>query len=299
MSAYTTFRVGGPAEALCEVPDLLTLQQVTAFLGAEGVAYLAAGWGGNLLVSDEGLKGVVIVLRGELAQVRRLAGAENRISAGGGLGIPDLLSFCRRQGLGGLEFLAGIPGTVGGAVAMNAGAFGGSIGERVAAVKLVDGTGALTCREGSALHFGYRGFEVPSGGSSPGRGQIIVEAQLHLEREERVAIARRMRGYLAKRRQRQPLEHPSAGSVFKNPAGDHAGRLIERAGLKGHRIGGAMISTKHANFIVNTGDARAADILRLMDLVRQRVREQSGIELEPEIRMVGFFGQGGAAGESG
>jgi UDP-N-acetylmuramate dehydrogenase len=277
MAPYTTFRVGGKAEALCEVKDLAQLKELLAFASRENLPYLAVGKGSNILVKDRGLKGIALLLQGELEGVEEKGGT---IHAGGGLGLSELVRFSHKRGLAGLEFLAGIPGTVGGAVAMNAGAWGKSTGDVVTVVETLTADGTRLAMKKSELPFGYRRAGLPA-------GAVVVKAQFKGTPDRPEAIGERIRDYLERRKTGQPLEYPSAGSVFKNPPQDFAGRLIESVGLKGKRVGGAMISEKHANVIVNVGGASAEDILLLMDTARQRVREQTGIDLEPEIKVVG------------
>jgi UDP-N-acetylmuramate dehydrogenase len=280
MDRYTTFRVGGKAEALCFLRELGELQDAVSFLTGEKIPYLVVGKGSNLLVKDGGLEGVVMMLQADLAAVSGDAGDDRIVLAGGGLGIMELLTYCSGKGLAGLEFLAGIPGTIGGAVAMNAGAWNQDVGGRVEGIEVVTGEGEETRMDRVDLGFSYRTCAIPE-------GSVIVGIRFKLDRERPEDVAAGVARNLKKRMGSQPLGYPSAGSVFKNPPEDHAGRLIERAGLKGKRIGGAMISPEHANFIVNTGGARAADILALMELARSRVKEQTGVDLEPEIRIVG------------
>jgi UDP-N-acetylmuramate dehydrogenase len=280
MNQYTTFRTGGKAEALYITRDLSFLQRTVSYLSKERIPYLVVGNGSNLLVRDGGLKGVAIVLRGNLATIEQSEEDDQIIQVGAGLSIGHLLSHCNKHGLVGLEFLAGIPGTVGGAVAMNAGAFGGDILGVIHEIQVVTGQGELCTMERSQLDFSYRQSSIP-------KETVIVRATFRLRSESAESVGQKVADYLARRKAKQPLEYPSGGSVFKNPPNDYAGRLIERAGLKGTRVGGAMISPKHANFIVNTGGARAEDILALIDLARDRVREETGIELEIEIRVVG------------
>jgi UDP-N-acetylmuramate dehydrogenase len=274
---YTTFRVGGRAEALCAVKDLLQLKALLSFLTKESVPFLVVGKGSNLLVRDGGLKGIALLLKGELEGVEE---KEGTIHAGGGLGLSELVRFSHKKGLAGLEFLAGIPGTVGGAVAMNAGAWGKSTGDAVTAVEILTGAGERITKSSAELRFGYRKAVLPA-------GSVVVKARFKGTPDSPEAVGERIRDYLERRKANQPLEYPSAGSVFKNPPDDYAGRLIENAGLKGKRIGGAMISDKHANVIVNVGGASAKDVLELMETAQQRVREQTGIDLEPEIKVVG------------
>ncbi len=277
MGPYTTFRVGGKVEALCEVQDLLQLKELLCLARREGLPYLVVGKGSNLLVKDAGLKGMALLLKGALEGVEE---KEGTIYAGGGLGLAELVRFCHRRGLAGLEFLAGIPGTVGGAVAMNAGAWGKSTGDVVTAVEIITADGEGVRKDRSHLQFAYRKTVLPS-------GSVMIRALFQVAKDRPETIGERIRDYLERRKVTQPLDYPSAGSVFKNPPHDHAGRLLDVAGMKGKRIGGAMISDKHANVIVNVGGARAEDILALMEMARQKVREQSGVDLEPEIKVVG------------
>jgi UDP-N-acetylmuramate dehydrogenase len=277
MEHFTTLRVGGNAEALCFVEDLATLQRVLAYGRKNNISGLVIGKGSNLLVRDEGVRGLVILLTGELALIDR---AGERLFAGAGLPLSELLNYCRRQGLGGLEFLAGIPGTVGGAVAMNAGAWGKETAEAVQEVQMVAPSGEVITRNQSELCFSYRHLLLPE-------GTVIVKAAFCCNLESPAVVSETLRHYMELRKAKQPLEYPSAGSVFKNPPKDYAGRLIEMVGLKGCRVGGAMISLKHANFIVNTGGARASDVLALMEMARRKVKADTGVDLEPEMRVVG------------
>jgi UDP-N-acetylmuramate dehydrogenase len=278
MSQFTTFRVGGEAEALFVVQEAERLQAMVAFLKSEGIPFLVVGKGSNILVKDQGISGVTIILKGELAKV------ENRdkgvIAAGGGLALTALLSYCRQQELTGLEFLTGIPGTLGGALAMNAGAWGQEIGSFVKKIRVITGPGRWEIWGRPQLSFSYRSMAMP-------QGTVIAKVWLRLERCSAEMISSKLSVYMNRRRQTQPLSEFNAGSVFKNPANDFAGRLIEEAGLKGKQIGGAMISRMHGNFIVNTGGAKAEDILALMTLAQDRVKAMTGIELETEIRIVG------------
>lgn len=280
MSEYTTFRIGGKADAICFVQGLGELQQVFSYLNKEKIPYLLVGKGSNLLVRDGGFKGAVIIMRGQLATIKQHEKNDRMVLAGGGLTLRDLVRFCSQRGLGGLEFLSGIPGTVGGAVTMNAGAFGRAMGDVVQQVDLVTPEGEFTSRNRSDLTFSYRESSIQE-------GSLVVRASLQCSQETSEIVSGRVAEYLTRRKVTQPLDYPSAGSVFRNPSNDHAGRLIEQAGLKGKKIGGAMISPKHANYIVNTGGAQAEDILRLMEMAKEKVREATGVELEPEIKVVG------------
>jgi UDP-N-acetylmuramate dehydrogenase len=280
MDQMTTYRVGGKAEACCYPGEAAELSRLISCLVSESIPYVVVGKGSNLLVSDGGIKGAVIVLKDRLASVENIKGEDTLILAGGGLTISGLLTYCSRNGLSGLEFMAGIPGTIGGAVFMNAGASGQEIGNLVHEVLVIGSDGRPAVLNSGDMKFSYRSASIPG-------GTVIYGVKLKLFNGEKNNIAERIADNLKRRKETQPLDFPSGGSVFKNPPDDYAGRLIEKAGLKGTRIGGAMISPKHGNFIVNTGGAKAGDILALMNLARSRVKEQTGIDLEPEIVVLG------------
>ncbi len=284
MRRLTTYQVGGPVEALWEARDLETLKKVIRYLSMEDIPYGVLGRGSNLLVRDKGIDGVMILLSGALAVIKNST-TKNLAWAGGGVHLADLMNWCRQHGMSGLEFLAGIPGTVGGAVAMNAGAFGQEINERIRALQFVLPGGTPVEMKRSALKFSYRRLHMEE-------GRLVTNTCFSLNRATPKAVSEKMSRFLRTRNRTQPLEYPSAGSMFKNPpeapfSTPGAGRLIEKAGLKGKIIGGAMVSEKHANFIVNKGGATASDILSLMDLVRLEVKRTAGIDLEPEIRILG------------
>ncbi|HUU81536.1 MAG TPA: UDP-N-acetylmuramate dehydrogenase [Acidobacteriota bacterium] len=280
MAEYTTWRVGGMVEALYTAQDVDELRQVIRYLNQEQVPYLVVGRGSNLLVRDGGLEGVAIFLSGALAVVELEQENDLRLVAGAGLPVVDLLNYCRGSGLGGLEFLGGIPGTIGGTIAMNAGAFGCEIGDRVLYIQVITSSGEVIRRDKTQLTFSYRKLKIEE-------GSVIVMVGLNVDQESPEVVSMRVANYLKRRKKSQPLEYPSAGSVFRNPPNGYAGQLIEEAGLKGKRIGGAMISDKHANFIINTGGAQAKDILALMCLAQEEVKRRTGIELQPEIQVVG------------
>lgn len=282
MDRLTSYRVGGKAEALCYPGELPVLKRLLYYLYTEGIPWVVVGKGTNLLVGDKGINGAVIILRDRLASVEQEGTEAEVLVAGGGLSVADLLSYCRRNGLSGLEFMAGIPGTLGGAVFMNAGAWGQEMGALVHEVLTVRNDGEQAELKGEDIKFSYRSSSIPA-------GMVIYGARIRLQNGDRDRIADMIALNLKRKKETQPLDHPSAGSVFKNPPGDYAGRLIEKAGLKGARIGGAMISLKHGNFIVNTGGARASDILALIELARARVNKETGITLETEIRILGEF----------
>jgi UDP-N-acetylmuramate dehydrogenase len=277
LASYTSWRVGGPADRLYKPADL---QDLCDYLGQipvdEPLTWI--GLGSNLLIRDGGVRGTVIVLQGKLSELQRLQGKRVRIEAG--VSCAKAARFCAREGLVGLEFLAGIPGTIGGALAMNAGAFGGETWERIVAVETVDHQGVLHRRSPEEYEIDYRRVKGP-------QTEWFVAAEFELERGDAEAALLRIKGLLEKRNATQPIGSPSCGSVFRNPEGDYSGRLIEAAGLKGFCIGGACVSEKHANFILNQDGARAADIEALILLVQEKVREQSGVSLIPEVRIIG------------
>ncbi|RLF54150.1 MAG: UDP-N-acetylenolpyruvoylglucosamine reductase [Thermoplasmata archaeon] len=280
MAEYTTFRVGGKIEALVTVEKVGRLRKIVPFLEREDIPRFVLGRGSNLLVMDGDIPGVAIQLKGPLAAVEEDRSQEAGIAAGAGASLDRLLHFCRTNGFGGAEFLAGIPGTVGGAAVMNTGAFGQEIGALIAELEMITPRGELLQLNRDELCFSYRKLEVPE-------GQIVTRALLEMEKSTALKVGEKINEYLGRRKKTQPLHYPSAGSVFKNPPGEHAGRLLEEAGLKGKKCGGAMISTKHANWIVNTGGATARDILDLIGLARERVIEKRGIELDLEIKVIG------------
>ena len=279
MRLYTTYRVGGNAAALYRAQDMGGLLRVLAFLKAESVPWLVLGKGSNVLIGDRGYDGVVIRLRGALAELKG-SRREGVLEAGGGAVNRRLLAVCSNEGFGGLEFLAGIPGTAGGAVAMNAGASGRETGEVVDRVELaIPGKEAFQVLP-KDLNFGYRRCSLPD-------GAVVTRAWFAVRSDDSDVVSRRIAENLEQRRKKQPHGFPSAGSVFRNPPGDSAGKLVERAGLKGERLGGAVISPEHANWIVNTGGATAADIHGLMTMAREEVLRRTGIALEPEVRLIG------------
>ena len=276
LDRYTSFRIGGPARLLATPLDREDLKAALAFARDEALPVHVLGGGSNTLVRDGGLRGMAIHLNAFQTLERR----EEMIEAGAGIRVSRLLAFCCRQGLAGLETLSGIPGTLGGAVWGNAGAWGGSVADCLAWLDLITSAGEERRVLRDAVPFRYRASGLPT-------GAVIVQAAFRLAEDDAAAIRRRISGYLVRRNASQPVEFRSAGSIFKNPPGDFAGRLVERVGLKGIRIGNAMISAKHGNYIVNMGGARAADVLALVALAQERVRAATGIALELEIRVVG------------
>jgi UDP-N-acetylmuramate dehydrogenase len=285
LSKHTSFAIGGPADVLAFPADLDDLVLLLREVRQQGLKHVILGGGTNLLVRDGGVRGVVINLQhmGGIdieREFHSVGGAFVVVKAQAGAPFPRLYFFAMEHGLAGLEFAAGIPGTVGGAVCMNAGTAAGEIGDVVESVTLISPEGEVVTRGREAMGFVYRSANIPE-------GHLVFEARFILRRENREIIKARVKKLMDVRKQRQPWGMPSAGSAFKNPQEESAGKLIEAAGLKGKMIGGAQVSEKHANFIVNIGKATATDVIRLMELVQQTVLEVHGVRLEPEIRIIG------------
>jgi len=276
LARYTSFRIGGPATLLASPADAEDLKRALAFAGSEGLPVHVLGGGSNTLVRDGGFRGMAISLNAFQALERR----GDSVVAGAGVRVSRLLAFGCRHGLAGLEILSGVPGTVGGAVWGNAGAWGGATADVLASVEIVTAAGEERTLSRREIPFRYRASGLPV-------GSVVTRAVFALTPGDPTAIRRRISGYLVRRNAGQPVEFRSAGSIFKNPPGDYAGRLVEQAGLRGTRIGNAMISAKHGNYIVNVGGARAADVLALVALARERVRSATGIDLELEVKIVG------------
>jgi UDP-N-acetylmuramate dehydrogenase len=276
MSRHTSWRVGGPADLYFKPSSIDELRRFLADLPAETpVSWV--GYGSNLLVRDGGIRGAVVSTVNLERDITRLDATHVR--AGAGVSCARLARQCARWGLGPATFFAGIPGTVGGALAMNAGAFGGETWSRVEAVETIDRQGRVRTRAREEFEIAYRSVQGLD-------GQWFVAATFAFEADPAADIED-IKVLLARRSASQPLGQPSCGSVFRNPPGEFAGALIERCGLKGRRVGGAAVSTKHANFIVNEGAATARDIEALIGVVRDEVRRVTGIVLEPEVRIVG------------
>ncbi len=283
MAKHTTWRVGGPADVYYSPRCRDDLLDFVRNLDANTPVYFV-GLGSNLLVRDGGIRGAVIATGHALDGLRNLGGGV--VEAGAGVPCTVVARQCGRWELGPAEFFAGIPGSVGGALRMNAGAFGGETWERVIEVDVVDRRGNVRTRGRDGYQVGYRRVRGP-------QEEWFLAARFQFD-EQYQAAADRIRTLVAERKARQPIGLPSCGSVFKNPPGDHAARLIEAAGLKGTRVGAAEVSPKHANFIINTGGATATDIEALIDLVRDTVLARHGIQLEPEVQIVGEPASGGA-----
>ena len=278
MRLHTTFKIGGPADRFIQIENIAALQQVLRALKASGVPYLLLGNGSNMLVPDEGLRGAVLTLEGELKQIARTE--DGKILCGSGATLAALCNFARSHVLTGLEFAWGIPGEVGGALYMNAGAYGGEMKQVVSRVFYVDEDGRTGVYAGEALAFGYRKSVFM------GTKKVITKAEFVLQPGVETEITATMDDLMQRRKEKQPVELPSAGSVFKRPEGHFAGALIEQCGLKGYRIGGACVSEKHAGFIVNVDHAACADVEALIGYIQDEVLRKFGVELEPEVRCV-------------
>lgn len=276
LARHTSWRVGGPARRFYRPADAADLADFLARLDpSEPLLWL--GLGSNLLVDDAGFPGAVIQTQASLTRLER--SGTSGIRAESGVSCAKVARFAARHDLVGCEFLAGIPGTMGGALAMNAGAWGGETWAFVASIRTIDRAGRIRERVPADFAVGYREVIGPS-------GEWFLDVELALAHGDGAAGMARIRELLDRRARTQPIGLPSCGSVFRNPPGDHAARLIEAQGLKGHRIGGAQVSEKHANFIINTGEATAADIRRLIELVQRRVESATGIKLVPEVKQV-------------
>jgi UDP-N-acetylmuramate dehydrogenase len=277
LSFHTSLRIGGPADIFVVPQDVDDIRHALLFADREQLPVVTIGGGNNLLVTDRGVRGVVLKLEGCLGRAE-FHGEE--AVAGAGASLSALIREAAALNLGGLECLVGIPATIGGALAMNAGTEDGTIGDFVSAVYFLNPDGSLGEFKPGNGSFTYRTFQAPT-------GCVLVGCRLQLHRRPLAEIQKDMKPRLKRKKSTQPLALASAGCVWKNPAGDVAARFIEKVGLKGKRLNGAEISSKHANFIVNRGAAAASDILALMQLTRERVQAHFGVTLEPEIRIIG------------
>ena len=281
MKNHTSFKIGGPAAALCAPKDRQQLRELVGFVQREGVDSWYIGNGSNLLVSDEGLNGIAILLDSSFDGEIELDGTV--LLAPAGKKLSAVCAAACAAGLTGLEFAYGIPGSVGGAVYMNAGAYGGEMKDRLLWVEYLAPTGEIVRLEQEQLSLSYRHSRFMEEGME---GSCIVRAAFGLQRGEKAAIQSEMDRILNQRRQKQPLEYPSAGSTFKRPQGAFAAQLIDKCGLKGFTVGGAQVSEKHAGFVINTGKATCADVLELTRQVRECVQEKTGYLLELEVRQL-------------
>ncbi|MEE3481081.1 MAG: UDP-N-acetylmuramate dehydrogenase, partial [Lachnospiraceae bacterium] len=282
MSAHTTFRSGGEAACFAE-PTGEELAALLSFVSAEKIPYFILGNGSNVLFSDAGFDGLVIGIGKNMSRIAA-EGAEIRAEAGAHLS--SLAKAALDNSLTGLEFASGIPGSVGGGVFMNAGAYGGELKDVILGVTALTLSGEKKSYSAKELELSYRHSIF----SDKAKGEVVVSASFALTPGDTGEIAAKMQDLNARRREKQPLEYPSAGSTFKRPEGHFAGQLIQEAGLMGYAVGDAMVSTKHAGFVVNTGKASASDIFAVITHVQEKVYETSGVRLEPEVRLIGKFG---------
>ena len=278
MSRHTTFRIGGPADAYIEIHSFEELKSVFEFARQRQVPVTMLGWGSNLLVLDGGIRGIVTSLLGEFEAIDFLK--DRLVRAGAGVRLPTLVTACAEHDLAGAESLVGVPGTVGGALVMNAGTREGEIGSLVESVRCFDSKEGLDrWIPRNELQFHYRRSNL--------EGKIILAAELRLKAGSKVDILKRVRELQDRRRKTQPIHTYNVGSTFKNPPGRFVAQMIEEAGLKGCRLGGAKVSEKHANFFENEGSATARDVLALVERVRGEIRSRFGVELELEMKVVG------------
>ena len=290
MSHYTTFRVGGNAAYLVNVESEESLIALLKCLRGAGMKYYLLGNGSNLLVSDRGFDGVMIRLCGDFLSCKTALTERtdnltvNELYAGAATSLSKVAQLAAEESLSGMEFAFGIPGTIGGAVVMNAGAYGGEMKQVVHSVRLLDEELRVVTLSGEEMAFGYRSSILEQ------RQMIVLSVELKLVSGDQEQIRQKMNENMSARREKQPLEYPSAGSTFKRPEGYFAGKLIQDAGLRGYSVGGAQVSEKHCGFVINRDNATASDIYRLIRNVQEKVRESSGVMLEPEVIMLGEFG---------
>ena len=279
MALHTTFRIGGPADLFLTVENLRQLREMAAACRKQEIPMMFLGNGSNLLVSDKGIRGVVIRLAGDFAKVAREG--KTGICCGAGATLASACVFARDNDLTGLEFAWGIPGSAGGAAYMNAGAYGGEIKDVLRSCEHMTPDGKIEILSGEEMRLSYR-RSAYTGGEN-----VILFLHMQLEKGHHSAIASQMEELMNRRREKQPYDMPSAGSVFKRPEGYFAGTLIEQCGLKGKTVGGAQVSPKHAGFIVNTGGATCRDVQELIAMIQERVLRETGVQLECEVRACG------------
>lgn len=280
MAAHTTFRIGGPADYFVMPETVEELANVLKLCREEKVPYFILGNGSNLLVGDKGFSGVVIQL---YKNFDGLSIEGTKVTAKSGAMLIRVAKEAAKAGLTGLEFASGIPGTIGGAMVMNAGAYGGEMKDVVTSVTVLTKNGDIKTLSGEEMNFRYRGSVVEE------EGYIVLEAVMELAEGKLEEIQARIEELSVQRRTKQPIEYPSAGSTFKRPEGYFAGKLIQDANLRGYQVGGAQVSEKHCGFVINAGGATAADVMQLMQDVSDRVKEQFGVTLEPEVKRIGEF----------
>lgn len=280
MKKHTTFRIGGPADYFIVPTEVEEVKAIVALCEEMGMPYYVIGNGSNLLVADKGFRGVIIQIYKAMNRVRTEG---NVICAQAGASLAQIAMAALEHELTGFEFAAGIPGTLGGAVRMNAGAYGGEIKDVLVRATVLTKEGEMVELSKEEMKFGYRTSIVER------TGHIVLEAEIELHPGKREDIKAVMDDLREKRVSKQPLDFPSAGSTFKRPEGFFAGKLIQDAGLKGFQVGGAQVSEKHSGFVINTGNATAADVMELMRRVNEKVEDKFGVSLEPEVRRIGEF----------
>lgn len=278
MAGHTTFRVGGPADCFVKIENENQLIAVLTWLKQREIPYYVLGNGSNLLVSDAGFRGVILQIADKMNRIEVIG---EEIIADAGVTMSRVARTAWEHGLEGLEFASGIPGTIGGGVTMNAGAYGGEMCQVVAAVRVVDDKGQVLEIPVDEMAFGYRTSVIKS------NPYVVTSVRFKLQAGDKDQIKARMDDFAARRRDKQPLEYPSAGSTFKRPEGHFAGKLIMDAGLAGMQVGGAQVSEKHCGFVINTGDATSADVRTLIGQVQEKVKGQFGVDLEPEVIYLG------------
>lgn len=281
MSKHTSFRIGGPADVVVIVCNEKELSGLLKLFHDEDVRYMLVGNGSDLLFADEGFRGVIVKLGGNFEHIEVVDSIGETIRVGAARMLSSTANFARDNGLAGLEFASGIPGTFGGALFMNAGAYGGEIKDVIESVTLMKSDGSTVYElSGEEMEFSYRNSVLQH------NDDIAIYARVRLHKDDKESISERMNDFTEKRRTKQPINFPSAGSTFKRPVGGYAAALIEDAGLKGRTVGGAQVSEKHSGFVINIGDATSKDVRGLIDIVAQEVEEHSGIKLEPEVRII-------------
>lgn len=280
MKSHTTFRIGGPAEVFIMPKSVKQVQMAVKICQEEQIPYFILGNGSNLLVSDRGYRGVIIQMDRNMGEIQ-VEGTE--IQAAAGALLSSIAVAARRESLTGFEFAGGIPGTLGGAVVMNAGAYGGEMKDVLKEVTVMDGDGKIFTLPASELEMGYRTSIIKTA------GYLVLSARITLSRGKEEDIKARTRELSEMRTQKQPLDYPSVGSTFKRPEGYFAGKLIMDSGLRGYSVGGAMVSEKHCGFVINKGNATAEDVVSLMKHVTEVVQEKYGVTLEPEVKFLGEF----------
>ena len=278
MSKHTSFQIGGPAGIFLEIRTEEELEAMIRYMSREEIPFFVLGKGSNVLVSDDGIKAVILSLGGEFCGIS-IEG--NKLKAGAAASLEEISGKAMENGLAGLEFAAGIPGSLGGGMVMNAGAYGGEMSQVVTRACAMTRKGERLILEKEQMKLGYRSSIFKE------EQYIVLWAEMELEEDDPKEILSKMNDYNEQRSQKQPLEYPSAGSTFKRPQGYFAGKLIMDAGLRGFRVGGAQVSEKHCGFVINRENATAADVKRLMAEVQKQVREQFGVELEPEVIFLG------------